>query len=106
MRTSVLIALLGAASLLTANADSAHAQAARTWVSGVGDDVNPCSRTAPCKTFAGAISKTAVAGEINCLDPGGFGAGTITKSVTIDCGATLGSILAAGSNGINVNGAN
>ena len=62
-----------------------HAQASRTWVSGVGDDANPCSRTAPCKTFAGAISKTAVNGEINCLDPGGFGAVTITKSITIDC---------------------
>src|SRR5947209_16135252 len=50
----------------------AQAQATRTWISGVGDDVNPCSRTAPCKTFAGAISKTAVGGEIDCLDPGGF----------------------------------
>ena len=39
-------------------------QATRTWVSGVGDDANPCSRTAPCKTFAGAISKTAAGGEI------------------------------------------
>jgi hypothetical protein len=105
MRTSLLIALLGAACLLTANADPVHAQATRTWVSGVGDDVNPCSRTAPCKTFAGAISKTAPGGEINCMDPGGFGAVTITKSITIDCDATLGSILAGGSNGINVNGA-
>jgi len=60
----------------------AQAQASRTWVSGVGDDANPCSRTAPCKTFAGAISKTATFGEINCLDPGGFGALTITKSIT------------------------
>ena len=60
-----------------------HAQATRTWVSGVGDDVNPCSRTAPCKTFAGAISKTAAHGEISVLDPGGFGAVTITKSITI-----------------------
>src|SRR6266705_6970865 len=82
MRTS-LIALLGAACLLTANADPARAQATRTWVSGVGDDVNPCSRTAPCKTFAGAISKTAAAGEINVLDPGGYGAVTITKSIRI-----------------------
>ena len=81
----------------------ASAQATRTWVSGVGDDVNPCSRTAPCKTFAGAISKTAVNGEINCLDPGGFGAVTITKSITIDCEDTQGSILAAGTNGIVVN---
>ena len=64
----------------------AHAQATRTWVSGVGDDVNPCSRTAPCKTFAGAISKTAAGGEINVLDPGGYGAITITKSITIDGG--------------------
>ena len=61
----------------------AHAQATRTWVSGVGDDANPCSRTAPCKTFAGAISKTAAKGEINCIDPGGFGGVTITKPITI-----------------------
>ena len=73
----------------------AQAQATRTWVSGVGDDVNPCSRTAPCKTFAGAISKTAAGGEINCLDPGGFGTVTITKSITIDCTGTIGSILKA-----------
>ena len=83
----------------------AHAQATRTWVSGVGDDVNPCSRTAPCKTFAGAISKTADKGEIDCLDPGGFGTVTITKNLTIDGtnGAGFGSILAGGTNGVNVN---
>ncbi len=84
-------------------ASIAQAQATRTWVSGVGDDVNPCSRTAPCKTFAGAISKTATNGEISCLDPGGFGAVTITKSITIDCEDTQGSILAAGTNGVIVN---
>jgi hypothetical protein len=83
----------------------ATAQASRTWVSGVGDDANPCSRTAPCKTFAGAISKTALAGEIDCLDPGGFGALTITKAITIDCSGTFGSVLAAGTNGINVSAA-
>lgn len=80
-----------------------EAQATRTWVSGVGDDVNPCSRTAPCKTFAGAISKTATNGEINCLDPAGYGAVTITKSITIDCEDTQGSILSAGTNGVIVN---
>lgn len=80
------------------------AQATRTWVSGVGDDVNPCSRTAPCKTFAGAISKTAANGEINTLDPGGYGTVTITKSMTID-GSTAGlaSLLAAGTTGITIN---
>lgn len=79
------------------------AQATRTWVSGVGDDANPCSRTAPCKTFAGAISKTATNGEINCLDPAGYGAVTVTKSITIDCEDTQGSILSAGTNGVIVN---
>lgn len=69
-------------------------QGSRTWVSGVGDDANPCSRSAPCKTFAGAISTTIVNGEINCLDPGGF-AVTITKSITIDCREAFGSILYA-----------
>src|SRR5882762_4793975 len=83
----------------------AQAQATRTWVSGVGDDANPCSRTAPCKTFAGAISKTADGGEIDCVDPGGFGAVTITKGITIDGGGTFASILFAGTNGIIVNDA-
>jgi hypothetical protein len=83
-------------------ATPSHAQATRTWVSGVGDDANPCSRTAPCKTFAGAISKTAPSGEINCLDPGGFGALTITKAITIDCTATLAGVLVSGTNGINI----
>jgi hypothetical protein len=81
----------------------ANAQATRTWVSGVGDDANPCSRTAPCKTFAGAISKTAAGGEISVLDPGGFGAVTITKSITIDGDGTLAGIVSAGTNGIIVN---
>jgi len=81
----------------------ANAQATRTWVSGVGDDANPCSRTAPCKTFAGAISKTASPGIINCLDPGGFGAVTVTKSVTIDCTGTMGSVLSSGVQGVVIN---
>lgn len=80
-----------------------NAQATRTWVSGVGADDNPCSRTAPCKTFAGAISKTAVNGEINCLDPAGYGGVTITKSITIDCEDTQGSILASLINGVVIN---
>lgn len=81
----------------------ASAQATRTWVSGVGDDANPCSRTAPCKTFAGAISKTAPGGEIDALDPGGFGALTITKSITLDGGGgQVASVLVQGTNGIVV----
>src|SRR5688572_3611258 len=85
-------------------ATPALGQATRTWVSGVGDDANPCSRTAPCKTFAGAISKTATGGEINVIDSGGFGAVTITKSITIDGAGAQASILALNVNGITVNG--
>ncbi|MEO9131882.1 MAG: right-handed parallel beta-helix repeat-containing protein [Sphingomonas sp.] len=85
-------------------ATPASAQATRTWISGVGDDANPCSRTAPCKTWAGAISKTAAGGEIDCLDPGGFGAVTITKSITLDCsegeGGSAGGILNSGVSGV------
>jgi hypothetical protein len=102
--TTVLLGFFGLLALVSLPTGSAHAQATRTWVSGVGDDVNPCSRTAPCKTFPGAISKTAAGGEINCLDPGGFGVVTITKSMTIDCGTFPGGILAAGvTAGVNVN---
>jgi len=99
------IKALAVATFVFAFASLSQAQATRTWVSGVGDDVNPCSRTAPCKTFAGAISKTAAGGEIDCLDPGGFGTVTITKSLTIDGtkGSGFGSILASGTTGINVN---
>jgi hypothetical protein len=77
----------------------------RTWVSGVGDDLNPCSRTAPCKTFAGAISKTAKDGEISVLDPGGYGSVTITKSIYINGthGAGYGSILNASTTGVSIN---
>src|SRR5437868_6120644 len=99
MKTRLL--LLSVAVLMVASI--ASAQATRTWVSGVGDDANPCSRTAPCKTFAGAISKTASPGIINCLDPGGFGAVTITKSIMIDCTGTIGSVLSSGVQGVIVN---
>jgi hypothetical protein len=104
-RNAVMLCLLGLAASIALGAAPAQAQATRTWVSGVGDDANPCSRTAPCKTFAGAISKTAAGGIINCIDPGGFGAVTITKSITIDCQNTQAGVLAAGTNAININGA-
>src|SRR5215204_92373 len=95
-----LILLIGGlwALLVTASAP-VYAQATRTWVSGVGDDANPCSRTAPCKTFAGAISKTAAGGEINVLDPGGFGGVTITKSISILAEGVTAGVLVSGTNG-------
>jgi Right handed beta helix region len=100
-KTATFASIAGTLLCLYLPASPAQAQS-RTWVSGVGDDVNPCSRTAPCKTFAGAISKTAANGEINCLDPGGFGAVTITKSIIIDCHEIFGSVLVSGTNGISI----
>ena len=88
--------------MIVAAPQIAAAQATRTWVSGVGDDANPCNRTAPCKTFAGAISKTAPSGEINVLDPGGFGAVTITKAITIRSDHVEAGVLVSGTNGIVV----
>lgn len=99
------IKVMAIAMFMFATVSIAQAQASRTWVSGVGDDANPCSRTAPCKTWAGAISKTAACGEIDALDPGGFGAVTITKSITLDGTGTFASILASLVNGIIINAA-
>jgi hypothetical protein len=106
MKTRLSVHVLLCLLMMLAVSAAAHAQATRTWVSGVGDDANPCSRTAPCKTFAGAISKTAAGGEINVLDPGGFGAVTITKSITISSESFEAGVLVSGTNGIIVNAAN
>ena len=63
-------------------------------------------RTAPCKTWAGSISKTVAGGEIDNLDEGGFGALTITKSITIDGGgANIASTLVSATAGMNINAA-
>ena len=96
------LALLATAVAVCATAGPAYGQATRTWVSEFGNDADPCSRTAPCKTFAGAISKTFIGGEIDAMDDAGFGAVTITKSVTIDGGGHLAGVLASGTNGINI----
>src|ERR1700755_881685 len=100
-RLMLLIGALFAASVLYAT--PAAAQATRTWISGVGDDVNPCSRTAPCKTFAGAFSKTAAGGEINAIDSACFGGLTITKSITLDGAGVMASILVSGAPAITIN---
>jgi parallel beta helix pectate lyase-like protein len=103
MKTRLYLKIPIICASLVLGAATLHAQATRTWVSGVGDDANPCSRTAPCKTFAGAISKTATGGEINVLDPGGFGAVTITKAITISSECFEAGVLVSGTNGIIVN---
>ena len=99
----LLLHILGVVVAICLHAAPVQAQATRTWVSGVGDDANPCSRTAPCKTFAGTISKTAARGEINVLDPGGFGGVTITKSISIISAGFEAGVLVSGTNAIIVN---
>jgi hypothetical protein len=102
MKRIILGALIAGSLSALSFVSPASAQATRTWVSGVGDDANPCSRTAPCKTFAGAISKTAASGEINCIDPGGFGGVTINKALTIRCLGLEAGVLVSGTNAIVV----
>jgi hypothetical protein len=55
----------------------------RTFVSGLGNDGNPCTRTAPCRIFAQAILGTNAGGEVVVLDSAGYGPITIIKSVSI-----------------------
>jgi hypothetical protein len=76
----------------------------QTWVSAtLGSDSNPCTRSSPCLTFAAAIAQTTAGGEIDCLDPGDFGAVTITISLTIKCDPqSNGGVLVAGTPGITV----
>ena len=106
MKMNIARTMAFAAAVVMTTATAAQAQAIRTWVSGTGDDAFVCSRTFPCKTFAGTIAKTATGGFIGVLDPGAFGAVTITKSITIDgSGGPLATVFSSGANGIIVNGA-
>jgi len=102
--SNILKSVVAAAAMLTLSQVSSHAQATRTWVTGTGgSDANPCSRAAPCQTFAGAISKTFINGIIDCIDAGAYGAVTITKSITIDCHEAFAGVLASGTTGIVIN---
>jgi len=108
MKTSILLFyLLGSLLVMGLEVAPAHAQVMRTWVSGTGNDTNVssnCSRTAPCATFAVALSKTLPSGEIDVLDPGGFGTVTISQSVSIvNDGVGEAGILYSATSGITIN---
>ncbi len=86
----------------------AAALANRTFVSGKGTDGGTCTRAVPCQTFAFALTQTNAGGEIDVLDPGGYGAVTITKAISIvnDGVGTVGIKVSSG-NAITINaGAN
>ena len=55
----------------------------RTFVSSAGMDTNPCSRSAPCRSFGAAIAQTAAGGEVIVLDSAGYGAATIGSSISL-----------------------
>jgi hypothetical protein len=83
----------------------ARAQLSRTFVSAAsGNDINNCDRPTPCRTFQGAHNKTNADGEITVLDTGGYGAVTITKSISIVSEVGEASILVSGgATGITIN---
>ena len=107
MNWKILSVVLSAVFLLLQGCGTTSPESAsHKWVSSSGDDSNPCSRSAPCKTFAEAFTKTPVGGEISVLDSGGFGEVSITKQVTINGEGAMLSV-APGVNGFVVNaGAN
>lgn len=76
MRYFILALSIGLLSL-TASA------APLTYISSTGDDNNPCSRSAPCRTFAGGLSKTDANGDLIVLDSGIYGPLYINRSVRV-----------------------
>jgi hypothetical protein len=69
---------------VTLPAVSAQAQAPRTFVSAAGSDSNPCSFAAPCRHFQAAVNATTLGGEVDALDPAGYGPITISQAITIE----------------------
>jgi hypothetical protein len=99
------IALLWTTALVATLASSgAYALSNRTFVSGNGSDANPCSLSAPCRSFAGALTQTSPGGEIAVLDTAGYGAVTITQAVSIvnEEGVEAGVTLAAAGSAITI----
>jgi hypothetical protein len=85
----------------------AYAQAARVFVAAQGSDGNPCTFAAPCRTFQHAHDTVAAGGEIDVLDPAGYGAVTITKALSIQGHGFSGISVASGGTGITISaGAN
>jgi hypothetical protein len=95
----VALAMVGLAGSRAAVATDGQGGNHISWLSGLGDDANPCSRTAPCKTLSGAVSKTSQpGGQINVEDPGNFGSPSNTPTApTIN-----GGIIIDGSPGIAI----
>ena len=75
---------LAAAFVAVLPAVSAQAQSPRTFVSAAGSDSNPCSFAAPCRHFQAAVNATSAGGEVDALDPAGYGPIIISRAVTIE----------------------
>lgn len=84
---------------------SAHAQ--RVFVAAAGSDGSPCSLTQPCRTFQHAFDTVAAGGEIDALDPAGYGTLTINHAISIQGHGYAGISVPSGGTGITINaGAN
>jgi hypothetical protein len=101
-RITIVIAA-GLALAVTLPAVSAQAQAPRTFVSAAGSDSNPCSFAAPCRHFQAAVNATTVGGEVDALDPAGYGPITISQAVTIEGQGWSYIAPPASGNGITIN---
>jgi hypothetical protein len=73
----------------------------RVFVAAQGSDANPCSFALPCRTFQHAHDTVAAGGEIDVLDPAGYGALTINKSISIQ-GHGFSGITAPAGNAISI----
>jgi hypothetical protein len=95
------------ATLVALGLSAAPAQAtnARSFISSTGSDANPCTRALPCRTLQTAHNNTAASGEINFLDPAGYGTLTITKAISIvnDGVGSAGVLVTSGAIGITIN---
>src|ERR1051326_2197645 len=108
MKLRVLLVALAATLLACAfNSTTALAQSTRVFVAAQGSDSNPCTFAAPCRTFQHAHDAVAAGGEIDVLDPAGYGAVIITKAVSIQGHDFSGVSTPIGGTGITINaGAN
>jgi hypothetical protein len=101
MRTAIPLVLF--ATVLVCPLVSDPAQAQRVFVSATGNDGNPCSFAAPCRSFQHAHDVSAANGEIDVLDPGGYGPVTITKAISIQGHGFSGISVPSGGTGITIN---
>src|ERR1700686_5041303 len=100
-RTAIVIAAVLA---FAATLPPASAQAQRFFVAATGSDGNPCTFASPCRSFQHAHDVASSGGEIDVLDPAGYGTLTISKSISIQGHGYAGISTSSGTIAITING--